>query len=320
MQGRIKKANRVLTLLYRLSMGERIGREDYAAEAGISIRSAERDVLEIRTVLADMRNGYELLLDDEGRFYFSNSGPREFTETEVLFISKVLLSSRSLCKAEMRRVIAAMGSLFGFAVRTEIKSAIQSEMEQYAEPLHGKELLQLHWNLTRAMQRQVKIKICYRKANGDDVNRKVLPISIVSSEYYLYLVGFFEEKAYDYPAFFRLDRILSVEVTQEHYDSSLFEGYNMGKMKQCIQFMYAGSLLKVKLRCDDRVLEAVCDRLPNHRLLSSEGDWTLLQARVFGEGFSRWIMQYGSSVEVLEPLELRNRIRQTARDIWEKYQ
>ena len=89
----------------------------------------------------------------------------------------------------------------------------------------------------KPMQRQVKIKICYRKANGDDVNRKVLPISIVSSEYYLYLVGFFEEKAYDYPAFFRLDRILSVEVTQEHYDSSLFEGYNMGKMKQCIQFM-----------------------------------------------------------------------------------
>ena len=319
MAEKIKKANRVLMLLYRLSLGERVSKADYAAEAGISVRSAERDMREIRTVLTEMGDSYTLLLDEAGRLYFSNNGRRKFSETEVLFISKVLLSSRSLCREEMRQVIAAMSSLFGFAVRNEIKAAIQSELEQYVEPQHGKRLLALHWDLTRAMQCQLKIALRYRKLSGEVVCRKVLPISIVSSEYYLYLVGFFEEKAYEYPAFFRLDRILTVEKTDEHYNPRLFSDYNMGKMKQCIQFMYAGRLLRVRLRCENRALEAVRDRLPNHRIVAREEGHTILQAKVFGEGFCRWILQYGRSVEVLEPQELREKIRRNLQEAAELY-
>lgn len=305
------KSDRVLALFYRLLMGQRVKKAVYAAEAGIAGRSAERDIQTLRDVLAEEGHGYTLLLGEDGCYYLDNAR-REFTEMEVLLISKVLLSSRVLCDSEMKQIIRSMMARFPFTVRQEIKTAIQSEADQYVEPVHKKELLQLHWDLNRAMQKQLKIALTYRKASGVQVMHKVLPISIVASECYLYLVGFFEEKAYDYPAFFRLDRIVSAAVTDEHYNPRLFADYNMGKMKQCIQFMYAGKLMKVKLACQPRALEAVRDRLPNHRILGEKDGRTILTAKVFGEGFWRWALPYGDAVEVLEPEELRQKLRDVA--------
>lgn len=131
--------------------------------------------------------------------------------------------------------------------------------------------------------------------------------------------GLFEEKAYEYPAFFRLDRILTVEKTDEHYNPRLFSDYNMGKMKQCIQFMYAGRLLRVRLRCENRALEAVRDRLPNHRIVAREEGHTILQAKVFGEGFCRWILQYGRSVEEWSRRNCGKRYAGTFRKLAELY-
>ncbi len=280
----MKKSNRVLELLYRLLQGERVNKAEYAQDHGIDVRSAERDVQTIREVIADVKPIYSVEIDKDSCYFIDHLQQKEFTAMEVLFISKVLLSSRSLPKDEMTRVIYAMNSLFPPEIRSDLKAAIQNELNQYIEPVHGKNLLDLHWKLNQALRHQNKVIITYHKVNGDVVTRTVLPISVVSSEYYLYLVGFFAEKDYRYPAFFRLDRIEQADIMEEHFSPRLYTRYNMGKMKHCIQFMYAGDLMKVKIAVKPRALEAVRDRLPNHKMVGDYGEGGIGTAEVFDEG------------------------------------
>lgn len=309
----MKKSNRVLDLFYRLLRGERVNRATFAEEYEMSERSVERDMRTIREALEDTEDSLEA--DGKGNLFLKAGKQREFTEMEVLFIAKVLLGTRTLNKEEMAQIVRGMNSLFPSAIRMEIKNAVQNEMEQYVGPTHGKNLLRLQWELNHAIERQVKIALVYRKISGETVTRKVLPISVVSSECYLYLVGFFEEKPYPYPAFFRLDRIVCAEVTDEHYNPKLYEDYNIGRMKKCIQFMYAGKLMTVKIACQPEVVEPVQDRLPNSHIVGKDGERTILSTRVFGEGFLRWAMQYGNAIEVLEPKALRIKIAETAKSV-----
>lgn len=314
----MKKSNRVLDLFYRLLRGERVNRTYFAEEYEMSERSVERDMRTIREALGDTEDTLEA--DGQGNYFLKAGKQREFTEMEVLFIAKVLLGTRTLNKEEMAQIVRGMNSLFPSSIRMEIKNAIQNEMDQYVGPQHGKKLLRLAWELNHAMERQVKIFLVYRKLSGEEVTRKVLPISIVSSECYLYLVGFFEEKSYPYPAFFRLDRIVRAEVTDEHYNPKLYKDYNIGRMKKCIQFMYAGKLMNVKVACRQEAVEAIRDRLPNSHVVGQENGRTILVARVFGEGFWRWAMQNGDAIEVLEPEELRRKVAEEAKKITQLYE
>ena len=313
----MRKSHRVLDLFYRLLQGEKVNKADYAAEYEMSERSVERDVRTIRDALAEQGDALEI--DGKGNYSLKAGKRRELTEMEVLHIAKVLLSSRSLVKEEMEQTILAMRRLFPTQIRYEIKNAIQSEIDQYVEPQHGKKLLRLQWELNHAIERQLKIALRYAKVSGETVERKVTPVSVVSSEQYLYLVAFLTEKKYKYPAFFRLDRIEEVEITDEHYSPKLYSDYNMGRMKNCIQFMYAGELLNVKLACAPEVVEPVRDRLPNSRIAGKDGTRTVITARVFGEGFLHWVMQYGDAIEVLAPESLREKMEKDAENVWKLY-
>ena len=314
----MRKSHRVLDLFYRLLQGEKISKTCYADEYSLSARSVERDVRTLRDALAEQGDALES--DGRGNYSLKAGKRRELTEMEVLYIAKVLLSSRSLVKEEMEQAINAMKRLFPTQIRFEIRNAIQSELDQYVAPRHGKKLLRLQWELNHAIERQLKISLRYRKNSGETVERKVTPVSVVSSEQYLYLVAFREEKNYRYPAFFRLDRIEEVKITDEHYSPKLYSDYNMGRMKNSIQFMYAGELFNVRLACAPDVVEAVLDRLPNSRIAGTDGTRTVVTARVFGEGFLHWAMQYGDAVEILAPEILREKIRETLKQTQKLYE
>ena len=73
--------------------------------------------------------------------------------------------------------------------------------------------------------------------------------------------------------------------------------------------MYAGELLNVKVRCKNQAAEAFKDRLPNHWLIKDEGEYKVYGARVFGEGFVKWALSQGCNMEILEPRQLRERVK-----------
>lgn len=306
--GNTDKITRILILYYRLIRGEWISKTEFSIEHGITERTFDRDIEDIRIFLSEIYTSKELLFDrEEKAYHLTGCSQIEISAVEICAIIKILISSRAFNEEEMRGLLSSVSKLIPLEKQKIMDQLIYSEINCYKQLEHGKAILKMNWDLNKCILNQRKIKLLYYKATGEKVSRIVLPISVIFSEVYFYLIAFIEDKDYDFPAFFRIDRIESFEVMDEVYSRSLYQKYNVGEMKNSIQFMYAGELTEVKLKCNVSSLEAVLDRLPNAEIIHKDAD-AILKARIFGQGIVKWILSQGDNIEVLEPTELREKI------------
>ena len=314
------KVTRILLLYYKLSKGELINKESFTKEHKVTYRTFDRDIEDIRIFLSETYTNKELLFDRTRKvYYLTGVNNIEISAIEICSIVKIIIDSRTFNKAEMIGIIKSISKLIPIEKQKMLNDLISSEMVNYKELSHGKAILKMNWDLSQCIFNQRKIELLYYKANNEWVRRKILPLSIVFSEFYFYLIAFIDGKNYDFPAFFRIDRIVSFKLLDEKYSRAILEKYNVGKMKNSIQFMYAGQLMKVKLRCQKAVIEVVLDKLPNSEIIDMSKDFIILESEVFGQGLVKWILSQGNSVEVLEPMELKQKILEQALKILDLY-
>ena len=307
----MKPTLRIVHLFCRLLQRERLNRENVIEEYKINSRTFDRDISDIRNVLSELHECDELIYDRNDKcYYLSRGGQQDFTGIEVMALLKVLLGSRALCHEEMMGMVDTIRSLLPYKDRKELYHAIEDELKNYIEPMHKKPVLKLQWDLNRCITGKQKIQIIYTKVNGKEITRDVLPINVVFAEYYFYLVAFRDETEYEYPAFFRLDRIKSVKVLGKVGENPLYTNFRYSDMRPSVQFMYAGKLFEIKLRCKKEALEAVLDRVPKYEIVQENDDSVLLAVTAFGEGFIRWAAMQGEAVEIIAPQELRQRMGQ----------
>lgn len=305
----VDKTNRILMMFTDLTRGKTINKTEVSKKYKVSERSIERDLEDIRNFLAEIHSNGEVLFDkDGGTYYLSNWEDHKFTGTEVIVLLKILIGTRALRKEEMESISKSIRLMLDPTEKKETLHAILNEVENYVSPVHNKNILQLIEDLNKVIIRKVKIKLNYTKANGVVVNRTVLPLAFVFSDFYFYLIAFIDGTEYNYPAFFRIDRIDSFTDTKERYDDKLYLKYNTGSMRNCLQFMYAGELLTVKIKCKNCAVEILKDRLPNHLLLEDKGDYKIFSVKIFGNGFIIWALSQGDNIEILEPQKLREKI------------
>ena len=300
------KVSRTLMLFHALTQGEKVNKADFAKRNGISERSFDRDIEDIRNFLAEIHAAGEILFNKaDNVYYLSDWNNRKLSSIEVITIMKVLLGAKVLRKDEMQGLATSIRMMTDPMARKEAVNSIYSELDNYVSPVHGKAILKMLEDLTFIIQKRFKIDIIYTKATGERIERRILPLIFIFSDFYFYLIAFIDGAEYKYPAFFRVDRIERFKMTDEHYSERLYEKYNAAKMRNCLQFMYAGELLQIKVKCKNKAVEAFKDRLPNHWLIADEGEWKVYGAKVFGEGFIRWALSQINYVEILEPLSLR---------------
>ena len=293
-------------LFHKFTQGEKINKTDFSKLNGISERSFDRDIEDIRNFLAEIHVAGEIRFNKaDNVYYLSNLKNHKLSSIEVITIMKVLLGARVLRKDEMQGLAASIRMMTDPMARKEAVNSIYSELDNYVSPVHGKAILKMLEYLTFIIQKHFKIDVIYTKATGECIERRILPLIFIFSDFYFYLIAFIDGAEYKYPAFFRVDRIESFKLTDERYSERLYEKYNAAKMRNCLQFMYAGELLQIKVKCKNKAVEAFKDRLPNHWFIADEGEWKVYGAKVFGEGFIRWALLQGSSIEILEPIELR---------------
>lgn len=315
------KICRVLLLFYRLLNGAKINKIAFNEEHQISERSIERDIEDIRLFLLEFAPYYELIFNKiENFYYLKGNQERSLSRIEVLALLKILMSSRAFRKDEMIGLVTSLRSCLTFDEKNEAAEILKNELQHYISPEHDKAILKMHSDLNMCILNRKKIQLKYIKGTGKYIERLISPLSVVFSEFYFYLIAFIEGENYKYPAFFRLDRIHSFVVKNEKYDKSLYEKYNVGEMKHCLQFMYAGECTKILLKCEIDAVEAIKDRLPNHRIIRKTEKFVWLEAKLFGDGFIRWVLSQGNKVEVLEPAELRNKIIQEIKNMTKLYE
>lgn len=302
------KSSRLLAIYSCLANGRVLGKAELATQYHVSARSIQRDMESLRCFITEQSLPQDIIYDQRLRGYrLVNRLPKGLSNSEVLAVCKILLESRSMCKDEM---LPILDKLIDCAVPEERRRAvaelIANEKHHYIEPHHGQHILDGLWEIGQAIKRQQYIEIEYERMKEPRlVKRKVKPVGIMFSEYYFYLTAFLEDKeGFEnpddlFPTIYRIDRIRSFLVLDEHFAVPYKDRFQEGEFRKRVQFMYGGNLERIKFKYTGPSIEAVLDRLPTAEIVEQDEAGWIITAEVFGKGIEMWLRSQGDSVTTI---------------------
>ena len=274
------KTDRILRIYFKLTQGETFTKKELAQYFCVTERSIQRDLGALRYFLAEQDVGQEIIYDKASHGYrIQDTVQQTLSNSEILAVCKILLESRSMRKDEM---LPILDKLISHCVPEQNKKAIQeliaNEKYHYIEPHHNRQILSGLWEIGQAVQRHQVMEIQYERLKEPKlVTRRIQPVGIMFSEYYFYLTAFLEDKAdFDnpddlFPTIYRVDRIRSFKVLDEHFYVPYRDRFEEGEFRKRVQFMYGGKLEHIKFRYTGPSIEAVLDRLPTAEVTASFG-------------------------------------------------
>lgn len=304
------KNQRILDIYLRLLNGKEINRKKLAQEYGVSERSIHRDISDLRNFLITTNNLSEIIYDEKRNGYIlKNDDNQKLTNSEILAVSKILLDSRAFLKSEMMEIIdKLMKQCVPRESYLKVSKLIENEKFHYMELQHKKSYLKNLWEIGDAVQKHLKIEIEYEKTDKTIVKRVILPVGIMFSEYYFYVLAhidgidkekYFENKDDVFPTIYRIDRIKKYKVLEEHFPVPYKDRFEEGEFRKRVQFMTGGKLQRIKFKYTGNSIEAVLDKLPTAEIIENREGYYIVKAEVFGNGINKWILSQGKDIEVI---------------------
>ena len=312
------KVTRILMLYQKLLDGAIVKKSTFALENKITERTFERDIDDIRIFLSEIYEVKELIYDKLNDGYrLIGCQKKSFTEFEFFVIAKILFGSRALRKDEMLGTIEALQSELPKYSQDRVKRLIDNEIFYYQSPYHNTAVMKMCWDLGQCILRKVIVELTYEKYDKTFIKMRVFPDAVIFSDYYFYLIVYLTEEEHRYPAFYRIDRIKEFKIL-EHCD--MVRNIDIGEMRKKLQKMYAGNVCKVKFWCSKKAVEPMSDCLPDAKVTGRDDSSVLVEAEVFDVGFVKWVVSQLDAVEVLEPQNIRQMIKEKIAALYKKYQ
>ena len=305
-----EKGFRLLSLYDQLVNRGSIQKKEAAQVFGVSKRSIQRDIEQLRNFFAEQTPPLEIHYDLGQNCYRLSEGEGAFLSCgEMLAVCKILLESRSLSKREMDQILDKL-LVHGMRPpeREKLQEIISNERHFYVEPRHGKPLVDILWTLGQAIQSRSEIQADYRTQTGEKKHRRLQPVGLMCSEFYFYLAAFlknvdrnqeFEYPEDPYPTIYRVDRLEQIQVQSEHFTVPYGQRFSEGEFRKRVQFMYGGRLRTVHFLYKGPSVEAVLDRLPTAEIVGERDGTYEIRAEVFGKGIDMWMKSQGAFVEIL---------------------
>ncbi len=178
--------------------------------------------------------------------------------------------------------------------------------------------------ISRAINEKKVIKFTYTHY---DINKKLVntrddayyrsPYFLVVNGDRVYMVG--KGKNHDSLSHFRVDRMKDIELVDEYYLRlpKNLDAYAYANNKI---YMYSGDETGVRLRCDKKALDVIIDTFGKDVMLADEGETFTVYTKCGKEDIVKFCLQYVESVELLEPLSLRQEVRKVLLDASNRYQ
>ena len=305
MDGTSVKSERLLQIYSRLASGDVLPKKELAQQFHVTERSIQRDMESLRCFFAEQGLQQDIVYDKGERGYrLEQPALPLLNNSEILAVCKILLESRSMCRDEMLPIV---DKLISCCVPARSKRAVTellaNEKHHYVEPHHGQHILPGLWEIGRAVQEHRVMEIEYTRMKEPKlVQRRVQPVGIMFSEYYFYLTAFLEDKSTFenpddlFPTIYRIDRIKSFKVLDEHFRVPYQDRFQEGEFRKRVQFMYGGKLGRIRFKYTGPSIEAVLDRLPTAKIVCQDGEGWTVEAEGFGKGIEMWLRSQGSNI------------------------
>lgn len=322
----MSKTEMLLHIYDILVKGGLINKQEMSKEFQVSEKTISRYIKEINMYFVENNINAKISYSKKRKGHvLIDENSTNLNSKDILAISKVLLESRGFCIKEVNELINKLTTNCYGEDKKQIKLSIDNELATYVSPKHCSEVIDKLWELNEAIKSQKLIEIDYKKMgpNGklqEEISKRILePQGIIFSEFYFYLAAYMKGHDFEYPVIYRIDRIKKYKVLEEGFKVDYSERFKPGEFRNLIQFMHSGKLQNVVFKFKGGSIEAVLDRLPTAEIVKERDGIFTVRAKVFGSGIKMWILSQGAAIEVLEPVELRDEIIKTIRDMQGNY-
>lgn len=294
------KGFRLLNIYERLNKDEYINKDNLAIKFNISKKTIQRDIEDLRAYIAETHfDEFETSIKyskSKNSYYLVRFEREWLTNKEALAICKILLESRAFNKKELTNLLSKLIMQISPNDRAIAEQIIRSEFFNYLPIKHGKNMLDIIWQLSEHITKQEIIQFSYTRQDNKKSKKTIKPVSILFNEFYFYLIGFYDNV--DYPIIFRIDRMEKVTATGDNFTVPYKDKFSDGEFRKRILFMYSGELKKIKLEYSG-ILEAILDKVPTAKVISQNGNTYTIEAEAYGKGLEMWLNSQGDLVKIL---------------------
>jgi predicted DNA-binding transcriptional regulator YafY len=323
------RASRLLSALMLLQARREMSARELADELGVSIRTVYRDMSSLQTagipIYADpgRAGGYRLL---DG--YRTRLTGLTTEEAQALFLTGVPKAADDL----------GLGAVVAGAER-KLEAALPPELRQRAETVRARFHLDAPgWYddgeatphlgaIAGAVWEQRRVAVLYRRWKEPTIVRRVLdPLGVVLKAGRWYLVARSDGDAA--PRTYRVGQILEAEVTAQSFDRpadfDLGEHWHAGLAGFRERLQQGEAVIRLSPRGRDRAADAypasVMEAMRRTETPPDSDGWVTATVPIESLTHAESeFLKLGRDVEVVSPVELRDRIAATSRDLAAMY-
>ena len=267
--------------------------------------------------------GYDIVTNNKGAFL----AERKFDNAELRLLIDSVLFNKSISQKRARELIDKLKEFGGRYFSAKVKHVCNLPELQHTD---NKQTMYALDALNDAIDKKKKVSFVYNTYGTDfqlHPKRKELyivnPYQIVANNGRYYLIGNYDK--YDNVAHFRIDRMTNVCMLDERRKpvsqvTDFKNGFSLPKHMAEHIYMFSGKTVSVRMVAKKHLMDELVDWFGKDFKIRREfEDEMLVDVNCNKAAMRFWALQYGHYVEVLEPAELREEIRESIADMYEKY-
>lgn len=268
--------------------------------------------------------GYDIVKCGNNGLYL---GLRDFEEGELLYLIDAIYSSRSMPTKYAKELVEKL---------TKDHSVYEKKKFRYIEKIDdgsrtdNKQIFYTIEVLNEAIEQGKKVEFQYGafgldkklKPKNEGKIYKINPYFLVNNHGKYYLVCNYDK--YDNLGNYKVESISNIQITNEPIKPiNYLPGQEKFSIKDYMQehiYMVAGNSVdaKIKIEKEDRINDIVSWFGDKTRIYQNEkGIWA--EFVVNEDALIYWALQYGESVEIVEPVSARKKIQDVLEKMLEKY-
>ncbi len=252
---------------------------------------------------------------------------REFDDSELRILIDSVLFSKSISTKQAKDIIEKIrkiGSNYFNAKVSHVSNLPDIHRTKNKQAMYALDTIK------DAISVKKKISFIYNEMRTDlKLHPKrqepyiVNPYQIVANNSRFYLIGNYDN--YDNITHIRIDRMTDVRMLDEKAKPmkqipELANGFNLPNHMAEHIYMFSGKSIPVKLKTTADMLTQLTDWFGgDFRIIERNGDEVIIRVTCNEKAMRYWALQYGPYVEVLEPLSLREQLKNDIEEMGKKY-
>lgn len=278
-----------------------------------------------RTIDSLMDIGVDIVKLDGGGCYLAD---RELEPSEVTFLIDAVFSSRALNQKQAKDLSNKLSNMLSVHQRNRFKYVHKSDEIVRAD---NKQLFLNVDLITEAIDKGKQISFNYSRQYLDDAKNEkqkikkyiINPYFMVNNQGKYYLVCNYDY--FDDIANYKVEQITNVKILDADIKpinklKGFENGFDKAKYINENIYMFSGNTITATIKIeDDYAVNYVYDWFGKDARVYSQDGNIMATVRVNEMAIIYWCLQYGESVELVSPIETRNKIKEIVSTMTKKY-